>query len=143
MKLTRIFAIVAVILAILLAYNFPKLQRLLRVNSLFKEERIVNNFSDMQGLFFNTEMAVKSPTPTKLPKNPQPMPESLTFRGTTQSFADWHTSRNHTAMVVLKDGQIAYEVYFKDTEDTDRRVSWSMAKSFLSAAFGVAVNDGL
>ncbi|MFT5007207.1 MAG: CubicO group peptidase (beta-lactamase class C family), partial [Paracoccaceae bacterium] len=42
-----------------------------------------------------------------------------------------------------KDGQIAYEVYFKDTEDTDRRVSWSMAKSFLSAAFGVAVNDGL
>lgn len=138
-----VIAILIVILLAVLAYNFSKLQRLLRVNSLFSEERIVGNFSDMQGMFFNTEMPVKSASPTELPENLQPMPESFTFRGTTQTFSDWQAVRNQTAMVVLKDGKIAYEAYFKGTGASDRRISWSMAKSFLSTAFGVAVNDGL
>jgi CubicO group peptidase (beta-lactamase class C family) len=38
---------------------------------------------------------------------------------------------------------MAFEGYFLGTKDTDRRISWSMAKSVLSAAFGVAVEEGL
>ncbi len=139
----RVLAIVILIAVVLLAFNWSKLQRLMRVNSLFTAEKIVGNFSDMRGMFFNTEMPVKSANPTPLPNNPRAMPASFTFRDDTQSFADWQTARSQTAMVVLKDGQIAYEAYFKGTDETHRRISWSMAKSFLSAAFGVAVADGL
>jgi len=139
----RVLAGIILIVLVVLAFNWSKIQRLMRVNSLFSEQRIVGNFSDMQGLFFNTEMPVKSAEPTPLPENPRPMPDSFSFRGETLSFGDWQSLRSVTAMVVLKDGQIAYEDYFKGTADTDRRISWSMAKSFLSAAFGIAVNDGL
>jgi len=45
-------------------------------------------------------------------------------------------------MVVLKNGAITYERYFLGTRDTDLRISWSMSKSFLSAAFGIAVERG-
>jgi CubicO group peptidase (beta-lactamase class C family) len=139
----RVLAGLILIVLLVLAFNWSKIQRLMRVNSLFSEQRIVGNFSDMQGMFFNTEMPVKSDTPTPLPKNPRPMPDGFSFRGETMSFTDWQSQRAVTAMVVLKDGQIAYEGYFKGTAETDRRISWSVAKSFLSAAFGVAVNDGL
>jgi len=142
MPLTIIVAILAFMAIAFVAYNFPKLLRLLRVNSLFKEDRIVNNFSDMQGMFLTTEMPVKSDKPTALPENPLPMPESFTFRGTTHNLNDWQKERNQTAMIVLKNGAVAYEEYFKGSDATHRRIGWSVSKSFLSAAFGVAVRDG-
>jgi CubicO group peptidase (beta-lactamase class C family) len=138
-----ILTLVALVTLVLLALNWRKIQHLLRFNSLFSERRIVANFSDMQGLFFNTEMPVRSNDPLPLPRDPKSMPDSFAFRGQTMSFDDWQTDRDLTAMVVLKNGNIAYEDYFKGTGPTDRRVSWSMAKSILSAAIGVAVNDGL
>lgn len=134
--------LVVVVAAIVAAFNYSKIQRLLRVNSLFTEENIVGNFSDMQGMFFNTEMAVASDNPTMLPPNPMDLPDSFAFRGETYNLDDWIAKRNLTAMVVLKNGQLVHESYYLGTSDTDRRISWSMAKSFLSATFGIAVTEG-
>lgn len=125
------------------AFSWPKIQRLMRVNSLFSAKKIVGNFSDMQSMFFNTEMATQSANPTHLQSQPTPLPLAFSFRDKIYSLADWQVERDQTAMVVLKNGEITYEAYFKDTNANDRRVSWSMAKSFLSAAFGVAVQNGL
>lgn len=138
----RIFGVIILIGGLVVTWNWDRLQRLLKVNSLFAAENIVTNFSGMNKMFFNREMEVKSATPHPLPLAPMAMPETLSFRGTTISFEDWQKERDQTAMVVLKDGKIAYEAYFKDTTPEDRRISWSMAKSYLSAAFGVAVRDG-
>ncbi|MBZ0129735.1 MAG: beta-lactamase family protein [Rhodobacteraceae bacterium] len=138
----RGLVLVVLVAGVVAAFNYSKIQRLLRVNSLFTAENIVGNFSDMQGMFFNTEMPVGSDNPTPLPPNPQALPESFTFRGETHRVADWIAERNLTAMVVLKNGQLAHESYYLGTRDTDRRISWSMAKSFLSATFGIAVAEG-
>ncbi len=132
-----------VVAAVVVTFNWEKLQRLMRVNSLFRAEKIVGNFSDMKGMFLFKEMAVKSDKPTPLAKNLRPLPAGFAFRGQKFNLADWQESRHQTAMVVLKDGRITYEDYFLGTNASDRRISWSMAKSFLSAAFGVAVRDGL
>ena len=55
---------------------------------------------------------------------------------------DWIAARDVTALVVLKDGAIVYENYFKGTGPEDRRISWSVAKSYLSALVGILLEEG-
>ena len=42
----------------------------------------------------------------------------------------------------MKDGEILYENYFLGTGPEDRRISWSLAKSYLSALVGVLIAEG-
>ena len=44
--------------------------------------------------------------------------------------------------MVLKDGDIVYENYFQGTGPDDLRISWSVAKSYLSALVGILLDEG-
>jgi len=131
-----VIRIVVVVLVFAVAVGLWKrddITRLLAVNSLFSEEKIVTNFSHMDAMFFNTPLDIPDAPVTALPQNLQDMPDWLT---------DWIEERSLTGIVILKNGEIAYEDYFKGTRDKDLRISWSMAKSFLSALMGVVVSEG-
>ncbi|MEP1231466.1 MAG: serine hydrolase, partial [Litorimonas sp.] len=47
-----------------------------------------------------------------------------------------------TALVIIKDGTLIFEEYYKDTQKDDLRISWSVAKSFASGLFGQALENG-
>lgn len=132
-----------IVLKLALTSRWSTLRRLMRVNTLFTAPRIVENFSNMKAVFFHTSMSVRASTPTPLPPAPRPLPEAFTFRDEVIPFEAWKARRALTAMVVLKDGQLVHEEYLQGTQAEDLRISWSMAKSFLSAAFGIAVEEGL
>jgi hypothetical protein len=55
---------------------------------------------------------------------------------------DWITRRAVTALVVLREGALVHESYHLGTEPEDLRISWSVAKSVLSALFGTLHADG-
>ena len=111
-----------------------EITRLLAVNTLFDEDRIVDNFSNMNRLFLHRPVPHGSGPISPLPKGPeQPLPKGA---------ADWIKDRAVTALVVLKDGQIVHESYYHGTGPKDRRISWSMAKSYLSMLFGLVMEDG-
>ncbi|MBU0553301.1 beta-lactamase family protein [Myxococcota bacterium] len=129
-------------LSLALTFRWRALRRLLGVNALFSPKRIVGNFSNMSALFFHQPMTVAAATPTPLPPDPRPLPERFTFRGASIRLDDWIKARAVTAMVVLKDGRLVHEAYLQGTQAEDLRISWSMAKSFLSAAVGIAVEAG-
>ena len=132
-----------VLISLAIRFQFATIKRLLRVNSLFSEKNIVRNFSGMRDMFFHVDLNVKSSQPLELQAKPAPLPESFQFRGKAFDVSQWKVDRAVTAMVVLRDGQITHEEYLLGTSLSDLRISWSMAKSFLSAAFGIAVEDGL
>ncbi|MEX0285230.1 MAG: serine hydrolase domain-containing protein [Paracoccaceae bacterium] len=111
-----------------------EITRLLAVNSLFTEEKIVSNFSNMNGAFLSAPVSRGNGAVSDLPKGPDAtMPADL---------ADWTDARHTTSLLVLKDGQIVYEDYLQGTGPDDRRISWSIAKSYLSALFGVLLEEG-
>ena len=87
----------------------------------------------MDEAFLTKELAIGT-APLPLPKGPD-MPE-------VSGLEAWKTDRSVTALVVLKDGQIVAEDYRLGTTAEDRRISWSVAKSFLSALFGIVMQDG-
>lgn len=111
-----------------------EITRLMAVNSLFAEDRIVGNFSGMERLFLTTPMARGDGPVSPLPQGAQMTPP--------EGMEAWIAERAVTALVVLKDGEIRYERYHPDTTPTDRRISWSVAKSYLSALMGIVLEEG-
>jgi CubicO group peptidase (beta-lactamase class C family) len=111
-----------------------EIARLMAVNSLFAQDKIVFNFSHMDQAFLSTPVPRGDGPTTEFAYGPEftPMPQ----------VDDWIAERDVTALVVLKDGEIVYENYFLGTEPDDRRISWSVAKSYLSALVGVLLDEG-
>ena len=46
-------------------------------------------------------------------------------------------------LIVLKNNNLLYENYWHNNTQTSKHISWSVAKSFLSALIGIAVDQGL
>ncbi|MEI6801479.1 MAG: serine hydrolase, partial [Pseudomonadota bacterium] len=108
--------------------------RLMAVNSLFAPEKIVQNFSHMDRLFLTRPLSRGEGPTSPLPKGPEAaLPPEV---------ADWVAARNVTALVVLHDGALVHESYYLGTGPEDLRISWSVAKSFLSALFGIVLAEG-
>jgi len=58
------------------------------------------------------------------------------------SFEDYLTQNNTVAFLVIRNDSILYENYFDDYEEKSIVNSFSMAKSFVSALIGCALEDG-
>ena len=130
----RILAIAAVVLLAAGLWKRDEIMRLWAVNSLFAEDRIVANFSNMEGAFLTRSV----------PRGDGPVVPLATGEAMTlpAGAGDWIDARAVTSLLVLKDGQIRHESYHLGTAETDRRISWSVAKSYLSALFGILLEEG-
>lgn len=111
-----------------------EITRLWAVNTLFSAGNIVENFSNMDAAFLTTPVSRGGGATSPLPHGPETtLPPEV---------GDWIKERSVTSLLVLHNGKIRHEEYFLGTGPDDRRISWSVAKSYLSALFGVLLADG-
>lgn len=137
----KLIAITAVLIGGTAVFNWDNVTGLYRVTTLFDEDKIVQNFVSMKDVFPSIE--IKSNTePYYFASTPQTLPESFNYKGEMVSTKTFLERSATTALVVLQGEAITHETYFLGTQADDRRISWSMAKSFLSAIFGIAVEQG-
>ncbi|WP_424832785.1 serine hydrolase domain-containing protein [Ruegeria sp.] len=129
-----------ILLALVLAamvvgvWKREEITRLMAVNSLFSEEKIVHNFSHMDEAFLTVDLPRGNGPTWELSYGPGfDLPE-----GTDA----WVEDRAVTSLLVMRDGQIRFEEYYLGTGPDDRRISWSVAKSYLSALFGILLHEG-
>ncbi len=121
--------------------NRDKLERLSNVNSLFNENRIVSNFSSIKDLFY-WALVARSGAIYEWPVEKKMLPADYIWKSKTKNTKDWLKATSTTSLVIIKNGNLVFEDYYLGTRPEDRRISWSVAKSFLSAMFGIAVADG-
>ena len=135
LKLVARLLLIAVIAAVAVGlYKREELMRLWTVNTLFDADHIVGNFSHMDGAFLTVEVP-RGPGPASpLPAGP---PAEL-----PAAVDQWIADRAVTSLLVLHGGRVVHESYHRGTGRDDRRISWSVAKSFLSALMGTLVADG-
>ena len=129
-------ALLALVLASVVVglWKREEITRLLAVNSLFSEDKIVGNFSNMDQAFLTTPVPRGDGPTSELPYGPETeLPDEVDA---------WIDARNVTALLVLKDGEIVHESYHLGTTAEDRRISWSVAKSYLSALVGILLEEG-
>lgn len=132
--ITKIIIALVVLLAVLGLWKREELGRLVAVQSLFSEDKITANFSNMQAAFLTIPVSRGDGPVIELPSGP-----TATLPPETAAFL---TDRNVTSLLVMKNGQVVFEDYYQDTNADDLRISWSVAKSFLSALMGVIVDEG-
>ncbi|MDD9725715.1 serine hydrolase [Roseovarius sp. SK2] len=130
----RIIGVLAIVAIGIGLWKREEIARLMAVNTLFESEHIVQNFSNMDSAFLHT------PVPRgDAPVMPLPPGNPITL---TQGTQDWIEDRAVTSLLVLHQGEVVHESYHLGTAPDDRRISWSVAKSFLSALMGVVVDEG-
>ena len=130
----RVLLVLVVVVAALGIWKREEIFRLMAVNSLFSEEKIVANFSNMDDAFLTTPLSRGEGEISALPRG-----EEMTMPA---GMDQWLQDRAVTSLLVLKDGEIRHESYYLGTAPNDRRISWSVAKSYLSALFGVLLDEG-
>ena len=130
----RVLAILILAIAALALWKQQEIKRLLVVNSLFDPDKIVGNFSSMGSAFLTSELPKGSGAPSVFADGPSAeLPEG---------YDDWIKERSVTSILALKGGALRHEAYYLGTNSEDRRISWSVAKSYLSALFGVVMAEG-
>ncbi len=126
--------VLGVIAAIAGLWKREEIVRLMAVNSLFTEDKIVQNFSHMDQAFLNIPVPKGQGEATILSKGAQIELDEAT--------KIWVQDRSVTSLVVLKSGNLVFEEYYQGTSESDLRISWSVAKSFLSALVGILLEEG-
>lgn len=136
----KIFAGLVLVLGLVLVFNFTKITRLMTVNTLFDQDKIVENFSNMDTAFLHRDLAIGEPQPWT--EDIQPLPEEVTIAGDTRELSGVLEELETTSLVIIKDGKLIHESYYKGTDKDDLRISWSVAKSFMSGLYGQALESG-
>lgn len=135
-----IFAGACVIFAGALIVKKDEIKRLYAVKTLFDADIIVDNFSNMDRGFLVHCLDV--PLSDDWTIETVPLPDTVDIAGTERPLADVLAELDTTSLVILRDGKIIHESYYLGTGPDDLRISWSVAKSFMSGLYGNALANG-
>jgi CubicO group peptidase (beta-lactamase class C family) len=82
--------------------------------------------------------------PFRFPRTPTPSELAMvSVDGVERDLGRFLASTGTTAFIVIRDGELLYERYFNGDTRSSIQTSFSVAKSYLSALVGVAVDEGL
>ena len=119
-----------------------RFKRLWHVLHLFDEARIVENFLGMDRIF-STSTVRRSAEPYPFQYGDSiSLPAQFESGGKVYDSAEWLQYTGTNGLLILKNDKIVYEQYFQGHTESTRHISWSVAKSFVSALFGIALERG-
>jgi CubicO group peptidase (beta-lactamase class C family) len=119
-----------------------RITRVQVVSTLFTGAEQSQNFNRMHKMFpVKTMTAAPQPSPFAV-GSPIELPSNFTYRGEVVETAEFLTRTDTGAVLVIKDGQITFEQYWRSGGQQQTWLSMSVAKSFISALIGIAVEQG-
>lgn len=111
--------------------------------TVFDEDKAADNFRSMNTILPVHEIKSGGGTPLKTADNQQNLANvEYSFEGETRTIGSLFEKTHTNAYMVLKDGNIVDEKYFNGYDSKSPITSWSVAKSFLSALVGIALEEG-
>lgn len=109
---------------------------------LFSGERQYENFARFKELLPVVRME-QSRRPIALPVGAMlDLPAEYNYETDERSSAQFLTDTDTAALLILKAGQIRFERYWLTGGERVQWISWSVAKSFVSALVGIAIDEG-
>jgi CubicO group peptidase (beta-lactamase class C family) len=76
-------------------------------------------------------------------RDERPLPPRYAFAGEERTTADFLLATETTGLLVARDGVILHEAYFQGYDEHALATSFSVAKSFVSALVGIALERGI
>ena len=110
--------------------------------ALFSGQPQYGNFCRFKDILPVSRMAASS-TPHAFAVGPvMSLPRAYHFEGKQRSTEAFLTETDTSAVLVLKDGAVVHELYRLTGGRDVQWISWSVAKSFVSALIGIALTEG-
>ena len=100
------------------------------------------SFRSMDRIFF-TRPVKRSGAVSPLRRATEPFAIRYRYDGVERGLDDFVQRTDTTGLLILHDGTILYEGYFRGADESSRFLSMSVGKSFVSTLVGLAVGDGL
>ena len=142
-KTIRIILGVTLLALIILGVTYaPKYLRAMEIAKRSKMEYIEDTFINMEEYFVTTQVAA-SPNPHVYPKTGNiTLPSPFTAKGNTYNTMDYLDSSYTQGFLVIQNDTMVYENYWRGMNEKTKHISWSMAKSVISALIGIAREEG-
>ena len=134
--------IILFLVVVLSFFLVPKAIRVHKVKTLYDKDKIVYNFVNMDKIFPSRSINA-SDNPKPLKRNIRTLPETFLFEGDQMNLQEHLDYFWSDGMIVIHKDQIVYENYWLGNNENKKHISWSVAKSFISALVGIAYEDGL
>jgi CubicO group peptidase (beta-lactamase class C family) len=109
--------------------------------TLFSDETRVENLRDFHTLFPSNPLHPGDAV-WALEPNLRPLPEFYTFEGQQHRIDEFMDKTWTTGFAVARDGELLHEAYLAGYEANSLPTSFSVAKSFVSAMVGIAIDQG-
>ena len=135
-------AILVLVAASLWYFFSDRIERVQIVSSLFTGVEQIDNFNRMHQMFPVTAMpAADQPYSFQVVES-VPLPTEFSYGGKRVETEEFLARTDTGAVLVVKDGAIQFEQYWRSGGQTQTWLSMSVAKSFISALIGIAIEQG-
>ena len=138
MSLKSILIIIILLIAVLLIFFSPKLIRIYKFMNLYQKDNIAENFISMDKLFNPGPMIKAADEPYTFKTQSFSLPQSYQFEGESKDLIEALDYFETDGLLVLKNDTILYEQYWHGNSKSSQHISYSVAKSFLSALIAVS-----
>jgi CubicO group peptidase (beta-lactamase class C family) len=121
---------------------YPKYKMLNHAIHLFDSDKIVHNFRSFDEIWTVSELTASKASLPYAKEDNVNLPDSFSFMGEDYNVEAFLKDSWTTGFLVIQNDTVVFEKYYLENNETTRNISWSMAKSFISALFGIAVEEG-
>jgi len=142
--MSKIVAFILVIIVLGIGIYSPNIVRLYKLANLYNEKTIAKNFINIDKIFSNTSNPISaSNQPHIFEKQKFDLPDTYIFEDKELSLEEGLAHFHTDGLIILHEGKMLHEEYWNGNNKDSKHISFSVAKSYLSALFGIAVNEGL
>ena len=117
-------------------------ERLRFVGSLFTGEEQYQNLNRAYEIFPTSKLSHSSKPLVFKKGAPLELPSNFIFEDKVVKVDEYLSRTDTSALLILKDGKISYENYWLTGGKNVQWISMSVAKSFISALIGIAIDQG-
>ena len=142
-KILVFLLILLILLVVSISIYSPNLIRVYKLTNLYNEKTIAHNFINMDKVFIASEPINPSDNPYTFEKIDFSLPEKYLFEGSEHDLEEGLAHFKTDGLIILHNNKTLYEEYWNGNDRYSKHISWSVAKSFLSALIGIAIDEGL
>jgi len=142
--MSKIVALILAVIVLGIVIYSPNIVRLYKLANLYNEKTIAKNFINIDKIFSNTSNPISaSNQPYIFEKQQFDLPDTYIFEDEELSLQEGLAHFHTDGLIILHEGKMLHEEYWNGNTKDSKHISFSVAKSYLSALFGIAVNEGL
>lgn len=122
--------------------HFPTIKDSLALKQVLDLKNIAHSYLNMQD-YFPSKTVEKANKPFIFPSSKnRVLPTTFNHSDETYNTLKYIDSSFTQGFLWIQNDTIQYENYWKGQKENIKHISWSMSKSYVSALFGIAINEG-